>query len=295
MEVTYVGNRGIKLPAGAAYAGLELNYSPFGGKAHDEFGNIRRLGNFLDSNYNALQASVRRHLSNGLSVDANYTWSHEIDDAVNILQGAFQNSHNPKGDYSSGDIDVRHNFTLGLVYDVPKFVPGRLGKGWQVSSIFQARAGLPVNIADSAPFLGIDQLRPNFVPGVNPFSGGSSTSGMFNSLAFAPQCSQLGATATTGQLANCTKPGQYGNVPRNFGRGPAYNDVDIALQKSTQINERLSVLLRGEMFNLFNHPNFANSTGNWDDQNFGRSTSTIGNHVGTGTSRQAQVALKLVF
>ncbi len=289
MELTYVGNRGIKLPAGAAYAGLELNFSPFGGanQLSPNFGNIRRLGNFLDSNYNALQASLRRRVAGGLTIDANYTWSHELDDAVNILTGAFQNSHDPAADYSSGDIDVRHNFTVGLVYDIPKasFLPNRLGSGWQVSSIFQTRSGLPVNIALSAPFLGIDQLRPNLVPGqtitpTNYTVPGDllTTHRQFNPAAFVAPAA-----------------GKFGNTPRNYGRGPGYADVDLSLSKSTRINERLSLQLRGEMFNLLNHPNFANPVGNLDDANFGRSTSTIGNHVGTGTSRQAQVALKLIF
>lgn len=286
LELTYVGNRGIKLPAGAAYAGQELNYSPFGGKQlSDSFGNIRRLGNYLDSNYNALQASVRRHFG-AFNIDANYTWSHEIDDAVNILQGAFQNSHDPKGDYSSGDIDVRHNFTLGLVYDVPKFVQGRLGSGWQVSSIFATRTGLPVNIALSAPFLGIDQLRPNLVPGQSIAPANFSVPGSIDD----PSARQFNKAAFVAPAA-----GQFGNTPRNYGRGPGYNDVDIALQKTTQLHERLGLVFRAEMFNLFNHPNFANPVGYMDSTDFGRSTSTIGNHVGTGTSRQAQLAVKLVF
>ncbi|HWR15722.1 MAG TPA: carboxypeptidase regulatory-like domain-containing protein [Terriglobales bacterium] len=287
LEATYVGNRGIKLPAGAAYAGMELNYSPFGGKQlSNDFGQIRRLGNFLDSNYNALQVSVRRHMAAGLNLDANYTWSHEIDDAVNILTGAFQNSHNPKGDYGSGDIDVRHNFTLGLVYDIPKFVPGRLGSGWQVSSMFATRTGLPVNIALAAPFLGIDQLRPNLVPGASLKPANYTVPG--------DQYNQ-GARQFNKDAFSQPAAGTFGNTPRNYGRGPGYHDIDLALQKSTKLNERLSLLIRGEMFNLFNHPNFANPVGYMDSQDFGRSTSTIGNHVGIGTSRQAQVAMKLVF
>jgi hypothetical protein len=59
--------------------------------------------------------------------------------------------------------------------------------------------------------------------------------------------------------------------------------------------EKESAMPMAEMFNLFNHPNFANPVGYLDSSDFGRSTSTIGNHVGTGTSRQAQLALKMVF
>ncbi|HYE23845.1 MAG TPA: TonB-dependent receptor [Clostridia bacterium] len=275
VEINYVGNRGIKLPAGAAYAGLELNYTPAGDKLlGDEFGNVRRLGNFLSSNYNALQVSVRRHIGRGLNLDANYTWAHQLDNAVNLMGGAYQDSHNPNGDYASGDIDVRHNLTMGVVYDVPApaFLPKRLGEGWQITSLLQTRTGLPVNIALSAPFLGIDQVRPNFAPGATPDPSS------FNKSDF--------VTPPAGQL---------GNVPRNFGRGPGFFQADLGLGKTTKINDRLALQFRGEMFNLFNHPNFANPSGNLDDQNFGRSTSTISNHVGSGTSRQSQLSLKLLF
>jgi hypothetical protein len=275
LELTYVGNHGVKLPAGAAYAGEELNYSPFGGKQlSDNYGNIRRLGDFLGSNYNAFQASLRRHLGRGLNVDANYTWSHELDDAVNILTGAYQNSHNPKADYGNGDIDVRHNFTLGVVYDVPNFAHAskRLGEGWQVSSILQTRSGMPFNVALSAPFLGIDQLRPDF------YTGTGKILGTYNGKSFVAPAS-----------------GQYGDVPRNWATGPKFTQLDLGLSKTTAVTERVSVQLRGEMFDLLNHANFANPSGNLDDPHFGISQSTIGNHVGTGTARQAQLALKVIF
>jgi hypothetical protein len=281
-ELSYVGNRGVKLPAGAAYAGEELNLSPFGpNQISPNFGQIRRLGNFLDSNYHALQASVRRRVAKGFNVDANYTWSHELDDAVNILTGAFQNSHNPKGDYSNGDIDVRHNFTLGAVWDVPTAngVPKRLAQGWQLSTLMQARGGLPVQIALAAPFFGIDQIRPNEVAGQSIRPSHYS----------APD-NQLNAAAFVAPPANT-----FGNTPRNAGRGPGFTQIDFALSKTTPITERLGVQLRGEIFNLLNHPNFANPSGLLNDPNFGKSTSTIGSLVGTGTSRQAQLAVKLIF
>jgi outer membrane receptor protein involved in Fe transport len=282
LEVSYVGNRGVKLPAGAAYAGQELNLSPFGGtELSDQFGQIRHLGNFVVSNYHGLQTSLRRRFGHGLNVDANYTWSHELDDGVNILGGSYQDSHNPKGDYSSGDIDVRHNFTLGLVYDVPmaSWLPGKLAKGWQITSIVQARTGLPVLVALSAPFFGIDQLRPNLVPGqsIRP----ANYSAPFN---------QINRAAFTTPAS-----GQFGNTPRNIATGPGFAQVDLGLSKTTQLTERLGLQFGGQVFNLLNHPNFANPSGMLDDLNFGKSTSTVNNHVGTGTSRQMQLVMKFIF
>jgi hypothetical protein len=283
LEVSYVANRGVKLPAGAAYAGQELNYSPLAfapNQITNNFGQVRHLGDFVESNYHSLQASVRRRVGKGLNVDANYTWAHEFDDGVNILTGAYQNSYKPKGDYANGDIDVRNNFTLGAVYDVPtaEFLPKLLGKGWQMTSLIQARSGLPFNIANAAPFLGIDQLRPDYVSGQPVRPANYSVPGnQLNIKAFA------------------ANPFAYGDVPRNAGRGPGFTQIDIGLSKMTQVNERLGLLLGAQAFNIANHPNFSNPDGLLSDPTFGQSTSTIGNLVGTGTSRQMQIFMKLTF
>jgi outer membrane receptor protein involved in Fe transport len=294
LEVSYVGNRGVKLPAGAAYAGQELNLAPFGGPNQLSnctptqptcFGQIRRLGNFVNSNFHSLQASLRRRVAKGVNIDANYTYAHEIDDAVNILTGAYQNSHNPRGDYGSGDIDVRHNFTLGAVWDIPApgNLPKRLAEGWQISSLLQARGGLPFTIALNAPFLGIDQLRPNLVPGQSVRPSDYSVPGD-------KLHKQLNFSAFAAPPA-----GQFGNVGRNTGRGPGFAQIDFAVMKTTRIRENLSFQFRGELFNIFNHPNFANPDGVLSDLTFGESTSTVGNLVGTGTSRQAQLVVKFIF
>lgn len=281
LEVSYVANQGVKLPAGAAYAGQELNSSPFGGtEISSNFANVRHLGNFVDSNYHSLQASVRRRIGKGLNVDANYTWSHELDDGVNILTGAYQNSHDPKADYANGDIDVRNNFTLGTVWDVPtaESLPKLLGKGWQVTSLIQARSGLPFPIALSSPFFGIDQLRPNYVPGQSIRPANYSVPGnQLNIAAFVPS------------------PTGYGDVGRNAGRGPGFTQIDLGLSKTAQISERFRVQIGGQAFNLLNHPNFANPSGLLDDVNFGKSVLTVNQQVGPGTSRQIQLVMKLIF
>ena len=86
-----------------------------------------------------------------MTFDANYTWSHEIDNAPSIFS-AFEDSNDINADRSHGDIDVRHNFTADVLYDLPSLhnqasaVRGALGS-WRAGTILQARSGLPVNIA----------------------------------------------------------------------------------------------------------------------------------------------------
>jgi outer membrane receptor protein involved in Fe transport len=293
-ELQYVANRGLKLPGGAAYAGEELNLSPFAGVPNQispNFGNVRFLGDFLRSDYQSLQASLRRHVSKGLVVDANYTWAHEFDDAVNILTSAYQDSHNPMGDYANGDIDVRNNFTLGAVYTVPtaQLLPKILGQGWQATGILQARSGLPFPIEVAAPFLGIDQIRPNFVPGqsIRP----SNYSVPFNQININAFSVPTNDTTCAHNPVPC-----YGDVPRNAGRGPGFTQVDFGLSKQTMVTERYGLQLGATAFNILNHPNFANPSGILENNlNFGQSTSTVGNKVGPGTSRQIQLFVRMTF
>ena len=79
------------MPAGAAFAGLEVNpLDPVTGtRPNPNFGTERQLGTFLQSKYNAMQVQLRRR-SGRINFDANYTWSHEIDNTLNVF-GTFEN------------------------------------------------------------------------------------------------------------------------------------------------------------------------------------------------------------
>jgi hypothetical protein len=107
-----------------------------------------------------------------------------------------------------------------------------------------------------------------------------------------------------------------GNIPRDAGRGPDFAQFDFSVIKRTPLVHSLSTEFRADIFNIANHPNFASPDGNLFianpgfngtlpvapgnepyliDPSFGRSTSTIGSLIGTGTSRQIQLAVKLLF
>ncbi|MEW5978304.1 MAG: TonB-dependent receptor [Acidobacteriota bacterium] len=293
-EIGYVGNRGLKLPAGAAFAGLQLNQIDVntGQRPFPNFGDERFLGNFLSSRYHALQASLRRRASS-FTFDANYTWSHVLDNTVNIFN-AFQDSRDVNADWSHGDTDVRHVFTADALYDLPELrnsagpVKHVFG-GWQVNTILQARSGLPVNIAVRPGVFGADPLRPNLILGQEiKASSYRLPDVQLNPAAF--------AIATT----------RNGNLQRNAARGPGFFQWDFSLLKNTKLNERYTFQFRADLFNILNHPNFANpdptlcnslsAAGECTpNPTFGRSLSTVGNLLGIGTSRQVQFVLKFLF
>jgi hypothetical protein len=196
---------------------------------------------------------------------------------------------NPKRDYSEGDIDVRNNFTADALYTAPAIprLPKLIGGGWQLSTIVQARSGLPVNITTGVPNNYSTPQRPD-PTGVSPYPTSRTTPG--NQLNRAAYLIPAVAPGVVG-----TPDVEFGTLRRNSARGPHYAQADVSFFKNTPINERFNTQLRADIFNIVNHPNFANPDGNLSDASFGQSTSTIGNLVGNGTSRQIQFAFKLTF
>jgi hypothetical protein len=106
---------------------------------------------------------------------------------------------------------------------------------------------------------------------------------------------------------------RQGTLGRNALRGFPLHQVDFALRREFSLSERLKLQFKTEVFNLFNHPNFADPvatllTGNSANVAFGRSPSMFGRSLGTGGisggfsplyqiggPRSMQFAVKLLF
>ena len=227
---------------------------------------------------------------------------------MNVFSG-FSDPFNVSLDRSSGDIDVRNNFTGSLLYDfgamkgAPRWKQETLG-GWQVSSIVQARSGLPTNVTLISGFFG-NPMRPNYVPGKSPYlSTVSWPNRSYNTNAFSVPA---GYDGTWGK--------NLGDVGRNALRGPAFFQLDMSGMKNFVLTRAVRLQIRADIFNILNHPNFANPDGGIcelvgpatatspasciPNPNFGRASSTVagqsGGIVGNGTSRQAQLSMKLLF
>jgi hypothetical protein len=311
--INYSANRVIHQQAGVNFAAINENpANPFTGisQVYSQYSSENYLGDSLGSNYQALQVQLRRtyrHLNSSL----NYTWSHEMDDMVNVFSG-FSDPFNPKVDRSSGDIDVRSNLSASVVYDFSDLHDRSTweriaGGGWQLSSIFQARSGLPENITLVSGFFG-NPVRPNYVPGKNvyvPHITWVTQNGSYNSAAFVVPPKYDG---TWGENA--------GNVGRNALRGPAFFQWDFSAMKNFALTERLKLQFRTDLFNILNHPNYANPDGGIclavtpasgttpagcsPNANFGVTSSTVANQtgngqIGNGTARQVQFSVKLLF
>jgi hypothetical protein len=267
------------------------NFSQFGYKAND-----------ANDNFNALQVSLKRRLTNGLLWQTQYMWSHGITDA-SIGAGesvSFQNMSCRACDRSSSPYDVRHTVTSNAIYQLP-FGPGRrflnqrtlmssIFGGWELSGIETARTGQPIDITLTRPTSALPDgnnanQRPNLVPGVPLYPANQTIDNWLNPAAFA-----------------IPAPGTWGNLGRYAARGPGVFELDSALQKKFLLTERVGLNFRAEVFNLFNRAIYANPSSNLGSDplsppaSFGRITSLLNTGaVGTGTPREFQFAVRLDF
>ena len=245
------------MQAGVSFAALNAN--PANGVTQARplpgFANENVDADTLSSTYNAMQVQVRHNMGR-LNYEFNYTWSHEIDNLVNVFSG-WSDPFNPNVDRGDGDWDVRQNLTGSVVYQFPDF-KGSSGwgkaflSGWQGSSIFQTRSGLPVNVQLISGFFGLP-IRPNYVPGQSTSVGGANwPNGNYNPGAF---------VVPPGYNGDWGTPENIGTVGRNALRGPAFFQWDLSAMKNIPLKEGIQLQFRADVFNILNHPNFANPDG----------------------------------
>ncbi len=329
LQVGYVGSQGRKLfryrdinqpvnPAVSSARPFDNGpFAPSGGT----FFYVNNLETSASSSYNALQTSLTLRERRGFTAAINYTWSHSIDnasDGQDYVANATQpdNSYRADLERANSNFDVRQRFVATITYKAPNLFKSypRLGDGWQLNSVVTLRSGSPfhVNLFDDYNGTGEFFPRPDLVG--DPFAGTRTPDNFLNLSAFRVPCTL--DPAGDGSAASCI-PGtqRFGNLGRNALTGPGYQNIDFSVFKTTPFNERVSVQLRAEFFNLLNHPNFASpllpgfaadASFNGIDPVTGRGigflpiTVTpdvgIGNpFLGGGGSRNIQFAMKLLF
>ena len=265
-------------------------------------------------------------------------------------------------DLGSNNFDVRHTFNFSAIYDLP-FGKGKQndlgGAGnailgnWQVGAIVNARSGVPLEIGIVRPDVVIQcanaagcgglpngfvaqlpgtinaasPLPAGFIAVVNTPGGGASRNVRRPGLIAGVNPYLTNDRLILNPAAFTTPaPGQFGNVPRNFLRGPNFRQFDVILNKRFKFSETTNLEFRTEIFNIFNRANFdipgsrlnlalptvscaggvctasgANvQPGQAYSQSaaggtFGLLRQTVVRDVGLGTSRQIQFALRLNF
>jgi hypothetical protein len=256
-----------------------------------------------EASYDALQISLTRRFRAGLSGGLQYAYSRNKGTTQGSNEAATsQNTFDYNTEYGTNPQDIPHSFNGSVVYAVPG--TGTWTGGWRVGTIVNARSGVPVNVTINRPDnktinnVTVTNIpggnsrgtqRPDLVPGVDPYLKDGVR--WLNPAAF-----------TTPQ------PGTFGNLPRNFLRGPGFWQIDLMTSKDfTFGSSRQGIQLRAEVFNILNHLNYENPAAVLPDGTagvpftdvqagtFGYMLGPLNRTVGLGTARQTQISIRFLF
>jgi hypothetical protein len=252
---------------------------------------VRPLGPLFDTNpyvstvanssYNSLQLSAQ-YQTNSLSFLAGYTFSKCLDNASGLQDSI--DPFNPRASIALCNFDVTHNFVLSYNWLMPwdKFVDNHVAKvivgGWGLSGITNFATGLPITLTenDDNSLIGAN-AAPVDVPDCN-ITG--SVLGDTNPRDGKPYFN-------TSFFSN-EQLGQFGTCRRRFFHGPGLNNFNMALLRTFKFTESKDLQFRFEAFNVFNHAQFTNPSGEINSGTFGEVTNAR-------DPRIMQVALKFTF
>ncbi len=210
-------------------------------RVRPQWNSVTLRDNGANSNYNALIAKAEKRFAKGVTFIGSYTWSKNIDQAVeNLNEGGSgrASEYNLSAERGLSDLDRRHNFVGSFTWELP-LGRNRLLGGWQLGGILSLRSGTPYDVS---------------------YPGDPQNSGTRN----------RGDRVGSGTLDNPTidrwfdefafvasAPGVIGNAGRNVLIGPGSRNFDVILGKRFVLPwEGHAIQFRAEAFNVTNMPTF---------------------------------------
>jgi hypothetical protein len=242
-----------------------------------DFGSNTYESTNANSVYNSLQVTVERRARDFTFLGA-YTFSKAMDDASAFSTINFSNFHLSR---ALSSFDATHNFVFSYNYTMPfdrvfRGAPKRLVQGWSLNGITRFATGFPISLSESGDRSltgagGVD--HPNYIGGlvITPDVRTTPNHTYFNKSAFTAEAL-----------------GMMGNANPRFFHGPGTNNWDAGLQKITRIHESMAIQFRAEFFNVMEHAQFTNPSGNFTSSSFGRVTSAKPGRIG-------QMSLKFIW
>jgi len=251
--------------------------------------------------YHGMQAVFEKSFSNGLQVYSTYTWSKSEDDSSvpddnTSWLGSFtslQDPNKPWLEKSLSTFDIPHVFQVSYTYELPigrkKMLGGNMPRwvdtligGWKTNGIWRASSGRPMNwgTADGTALPTYGGQRPNMVAKPHR-AGGKDSQWIFGYLSN-PDSLKLPKAYT---LGNARRADASVRDPGSFQVNASINKVF----SFSSIREGLSMELRLEAQNAFNHPTFGTPNQSVDDPSFG-----VISYTSNGP-RQMQLAAKINF
>jgi len=262
------------LPDGRIVEGTRDRLGPAFGYGNSHTANI------ANSNYHSLQITAERRAAD-VTFLAAYTFAKAIDNSSGF--GEWVNFSNYRLSRSLSAFDVRHNFVFSYSWALPlgkgsSGLTQRLLQGWNLSGINRFSTGFPIGLrqgqdqslvgsgnTDVPDLVGSVKTQDPHMPGPN----GANTY-------FLPDAFESG------------KLGKFGTANRRFFHGPGIVNWDFGVLKDTKITEGTMVQFRAEFFNILNHTQFNNPSGNFSGSNFGVVTSARAPRIG-------QMSLKFLW
>lgn len=249
-----------------------------------------------DDSYNALQITLARRLTSGLTLNSQYTFSRSFGNTAGSNEARTAAiPDNFEADRGYNNFDVRHSFNLSALYHLPfgkgtSHEFGSVGNAllgdWEIGGIINARSGLPIEVGITRPDVvmqcaaatcpvtinGVASTVPNgfvaqltsgtlpvgFVGVVNTPGGGASRNVRRPNIVpgVSPYLNNDRSLINPAAFS-IPLPGTFGDLPRNALRGPNFRQFDLVLNKRFPITESMNVEFRTEIFNIFNFANFA--------------------------------------
>jgi hypothetical protein len=263
-----------------------------------------------NSNYNALQAVFRQHLTEGFELTANYTYSKSLTDDIgfygvsNIGSGQYyqQNIYDMHNEWGPAGMDTRHNISVTGVYELPFGRGKRFGSGmnsildeavggWRVSGAQVYYSGFPITASSPANYsTQVDAFtgaaRPNLL---RPFHATNrSNSAYFGTAVQADSCGPDtdDGTCIFQQQSNSA----FGALHPGFLHGPSFQNIDMSVSKTFKVWHEQHLDFRADFFNAFNIADYNPPDGGIaDGSSFGQITGTVNNN------RSTQLSLKYAF
>jgi hypothetical protein len=293
-EIGYVGTKGTKLPRfvegnPAIYIpGVDSSGNPISTSSNADqrrinsgctladpatsctYSSTGLIEGIANSAYNALETSLKKRFSHGISFLASYTLSKSIDDASSFnMTGSAAKPVAGENDLAQNPFDIgaergrslfdsRHRLVLSYQWSLPLWREPRtwyqhvLGN-WQLNGIATVQSGTPFTVFDSTDYSvqgsapeisGFFSNRPNLVSGQNPNAGPHSRSVWLNPNAFQQIIQDPNSPVE-----------QFGTAGRNIAQGPGYADWDFSAFKDIRVAEGKELQFRAEFFNILNHTN----------------------------------------
>jgi len=276
------------------------------------------VSSFASSSYHSLQASVEKAATHGLVFQLSYTYAHALDNGSSFENSGF-GSNGARGynqfvqslNYGDSQFDVRHRLVFAPVYRIPQFSGSTMSfknlalAGWEVSGIVSVATGFPYDISYAGAtslslwcsanwnFYACPDVPNQAAPAtfgnkrIRQKSGNSVyiTNAQANTIANTKPGFTVGTAAFQPEVL-----GTFGNLHRNPYHGPGINNTNMIIAKNFMLvpERNISVQLRLESDNVFNHTQFSNPTSSFTSSNFGVITSAA-------SARQSQLAAKFYF